>query len=180
MRTFFFLHGFSIIKDIRIVQIRGIVTPSLVSELNAIPRKACRANFQTDKAARLEIRGTIRLGSWPANRHRLCSVSRVRNVSIVVAVIQLIDPVRIENRGGTSINRLTSLILFLLSSIIAMWFGEIIIRYSRLLFFPICDLNDKNCEWRLNNGRSGIRELINARCIFNWNQSRLSFPAVYL
>lgn len=89
---------FSIIKDIRILQIRGIVTPSPVPELNAIPRKACRANFQTDKTAPLEIRGTIRPGSWPANRHRrLCSVSRVRNVSIVVAVIQL---VRIENRGA--------------------------------------------------------------------------------
>lgn len=121
-KTIFPPYDFSIIKDVRIVQIRVIVTPPpspprLVPELNAIPRKACRANFQTDKTAPLEIRGTIRPGSWPANRHcRLCSVSRVRNVSIVVAVIQL---VRKEKRGGTSITRLTSLILFLLSSIIA-------------------------------------------------------------
>lgn len=115
METVFFLHGFSIIKDIRIVQIEQL--SPLVPELNAIPRKACRANFQTDKTAPFEIRGTIRPGSWPANRHRrLCRVSRVKNVSIVVAVIQL---VRIEKRGGTSITRLTSLILFLLSSIIA-------------------------------------------------------------
>lgn len=116
METIFLLYEFSITEDIRIVQIRVIVTPAL-PELNAIPRKACRANFQTDKTALLEIRGTIRLGSWPASRHcRLCSVSRVRNVSIIVAIIQL---VRIEKRGGTSIIRLTSLILFLLSSIVA-------------------------------------------------------------